>query len=301
MREDSRHILFADRSFTITPTNQPTSPVSVRLYITNAEFNAIKTGVNSQGIGTGINTISDIRIFKNSDPCTSQFSTSGIWITPTISKAFGSGGYVLQFDISSFSSFYLTGSSMTVLPVRLISFDGAMVKNIADLTWKTENEKGVSYFSIERSFDGRSFIPIGKVNAEGTSEGARDYQFQDNDACLQQSNMVYYRLKIVDANGSYEYSRVIKMECSPSGMAIDIYPNPVHQVMKVKLDLQRPDNVNIQVTDMTGRVISNTSRYMPAGKTELELDTQTWLPQMYAVKVTAVNSNVQLAKNVIKQ
>jgi hypothetical protein len=232
--------------------------------------------------------------------CGTNFTTSGQWIVPTIAEAFDTG-YVLQFSVPSFSSFYLAGKNMIILPLQLLSFTGTMQKNAANLSWKTTNEKNTSYFDVERSTDGHTFTAIGRVNASGNTSNETDYGYLDNDACNQSSSTVFYRLKLVDVTGIYNYSKVIQLQCDPSGLTLDVYPNPIQQELNVKVSLTSADNVHIQVTDMQGRVIYSQSKFVAAGTTSLNVDTQSWTSQVYSVKVSTDHSKVLITKNVVKQ
>jgi hypothetical protein len=255
---------------------------------------------NSKGFPTNVNTISDLRIYKTSDACGTPFTTSGIWITPIYAEAFDTG-FVIQGDVSSFSTFYFGNSAAITLPLTLLNFNGSMVKNQANLKWTTANEKNTSYFGIERSTDGSGFKTIGKVNANGNTSGESQYYYIDGDACNQLSSTVYYRLKMTDENGNYSYSNVIQLQCSASGLNVDVYPNPIHHELKVRISLASADNIQIQVVDMQGRIVHMQSKYVSAGTNEISIDTQRWPAQMYTVKVTASNSDVLITKNVVKQ
>jgi hypothetical protein len=297
-REDASNTVYADRSFTITPQNQPTSPVSVRLYLTAAEFNAMINAKNSKGVSNSVTQITDLKIFKNSDSCTGQFQTSGYSVTPTYAESFGSGGYVLQADISSFSSFYFYGQSAVILPIKLLNFNGEMINNIGNLRWEVSAESNTGHFEVERSRDGYAFKLIGTIQ---TKDGSANYLFEDHDACNPQYGEAYYRLKLVDDKGNYSYSKVIRLQCAPSKLMVDIFPNPVHQTMNIRLNLQKADNVTIQVTDMWGRTIYSTTKFVAAGSNLVELDTQRWAAQTYSVKVVASTTNITVTQNVIKQ
>jgi hypothetical protein len=99
-----------------------------------------------------------------------------------------------------------SGSACTVtLPVELITFEGEKVSgNTALLKWVTATEKNSAYFSIEKSEDGVNFSEIGIVNAQGSSNNIVNYQYNDNHF----NKSFYYRLKMLDLDGSYKYSSV---------------------------------------------------------------------------------------------
>jgi hypothetical protein len=96
------------------------------------------------------------------------------------------------------------------LPVFLLSFMAKAVNEpggpIVVCQWKTGNEENSAYFQVERSSDGRHFIPIATIKASGNSASVIDYNYTDH-APL--SGLCYYRLKMVDMDGSVAYSSII--------------------------------------------------------------------------------------------
>ncbi|UAY53162.1 beta strand repeat-containing protein [Ferruginibacter albus] len=110
---------------------------------------------------------------------------------------------------------------MSVLPVALVNFTGNALSNqTAQLNWQTATEINTSYFVIERSADAKNFTAIGTVNAIGV--GNNNYAYNDG-APLQAG---YYRLRIVDKNGTAKYSRVVFISFSTFAASITIFPNP---------------------------------------------------------------------------
>lgn len=75
------------------------------------------------------------------------------------------------------------------------------------LKWTTEVEVNLSYFEIQRSPEGTIFMQLGNVTAAGNSSSAINYTFTDNFNRTVQN--YYYRLKMVNLDGSYTYSQVI--------------------------------------------------------------------------------------------
>lgn len=282
VRENSQKKLYSNRNITITPQNQPTSSVNVRIYMTAAEFNSLKAATNSQGVSSGVNTISDVSILKNSDVCSSAMSNSTLTITPQYAEAFGSN-YVLQGTISSFSTFYLGNPAAVILPVQLLTFDGSLQNNNSTfLQWETTNEVNTSHFTIERSADGNNFTGIGNVTAIGSNNSKTSYSFTDNDAGIQNSPILYYRLKIVDINGQYAYSRIISVVLNKN-INVFIFPNPVKQILNIKLSGRETNPVLLQITDLTGRVVYSEKRN--GSNTNLNVDVKQWRPQVYILKV----------------
>jgi hypothetical protein len=157
---------YLDRNITITPAvNGPYgTPVKVRLYISKAEFDALDADAGS-GITGGI---VDLKILKNEDPISASVlsTTTDIpVIIAVVDRVHGANGYVLQGQVSDFSSFYFGAVNIT-LPLELVYFKGSLQGNNTLLQWETMNENNTSHFGVERSLDGRNFDGIGSVAAK---------------------------------------------------------------------------------------------------------------------------------------
>lgn len=283
VRENSGKRLYSNRNITITPTVQPTTPVSIRIYMTAAEYNSLRTATNSQGNPSGISSIGNISIFKNSDACGSAMSNSPIIITPQYAEAFGSN-YVLQGDISSFSTFYLANPSQSVLPTQLLTFTGNLQKdNSALLEWKTSSEINTAYFIVERSNDGSNFNTIGKLMAKGNSNVEIAYSYTDGDAGIQSTTIIYYRLKMVDNNGQYSYSKIISLALNKN-INVFLFPNPVKQILNIRLTTTDANPTLIQIMDLSGKVIFS-KKQVGSQNSNITIDVKQWKAQVYILKV----------------
>ena len=112
----------------------------------------------------------------------------------------------------------------SALPIKLTSFTAKLTSDKkAQLNWVSELEIGGDNFVIEKSSDGRNFSPIGAVKSLGNTTSARSYSFNDADF----NALAFYRLKMVDIDGKFEYSKVSYINNGKSGTAISkIFPNP---------------------------------------------------------------------------
>jgi len=111
------------------------------------------------------------------------------------------------------------------LPLQLLSFSAAQIKNENILQWSTAKETNTGNFVIERSSDGKNFNQLSLVKAAGTSSTILNYSFYDNTP-LHSKN--YYRLKMVDKDGRYTYSTIIILQHNivvPE--TTKLFPNPV--------------------------------------------------------------------------
>jgi alcohol dehydrogenase YqhD (iron-dependent ADH family) len=106
----------------------------------------------------------------------------------------------------------------------------------------------------------------------------------------------FYRLKIVDEDGKYTYSKTISVLTSTTTNHIaGLYPNPASDKLMVDLNLIKAERASIQVIDMTGRVISDRSAVLKAGLNNLEFDIHSIAKGQYMVRVS-LSSGVLVRK-----
>jgi len=99
---------------------------------------------------------------------------------------------------------------ISALPISSLSFGGIKKTNSVLLNWRTAAEINSKEFQIERLDLNNKFVKIGTVKASGNSNRVLVYSFTDFDILVNQ-NVIFYRLKMVDLDGSYKYSNIIKI------------------------------------------------------------------------------------------
>jgi hypothetical protein len=120
---------------------------------------------------------------------------------------------------------FLAGYSSASLPIELLSFKGQYTESGNLLTWATTNEIQNKGFDIESSKDGVRFDKIGFVDGKGTSSQVQHYRFEDSSPLESSDKVVYYRLKQLDFDGSFEYSKIISIHINGKNTA-GVFPNP---------------------------------------------------------------------------
>ncbi len=129
---------------------------------------------------------------------------------------------ITYYTDSFFVMRYITNS---ILPVTFFDFSASKQLQSVMLNWLTENEINNKYFAVERS-GGRNFSELVKVDANSK----HGYSYTDNNP-LQGTN--YYRLKQVDKDGNYTYSKIISIALTDAGR-FTVYPNPASDVLHIK-------------------------------------------------------------------
>lgn len=267
---------YARRNITITPANPAliTGPVTVRIYISLAEFNALKAA------DATINTINDVMVLKSSDnTCVTALPGSFSAIQQSGSGLFGTyqNGYYIQFQTSSFSTFYIQ-SKLAPIPVILSSFDvKKQGTSAAILSWSTSQEINSRNFEVQRSNDGATWSTIGTVNAAGNSAAARSYTFTDASS---KKGIFYYRLKQNDLDGRVAISETRKLDFGKDKISIQVFPNPANNELNVIVN--DVDQFTLVLSDMTGRKLST---YNSSGN-RLQVNTGALAAGYYMLSVT---------------
>lgn len=166
--------------------------------------------------------------------------------------------YIDNFDITG-QAFVLdwtltNGASLdcTVLPIELVYFEGKPAEDHILLSWSTQTEVNSDHFMVERSSNGSDFVPIGAIDAAGTSLGLIDYMHRDFDPLPGTS---YYRLRMVDQDGSSALSNSISMHYRSTGAVLTPYPNPAMDGIQIDLPGGYALDLSFQVSDAQGRTV----------------------------------------------
>ncbi len=224
---------------------------SIRLYYYDTELAEFNTAASTA------NTINNMGMdwFQGGTGCditTYAGNTTGnIATADIISGDYGAAGngFFLQFNLDHFTIFAPTAPAV-VLPLNLLSFTGVTSAAGNNLKWEAANEVNSKNFIIERSFDGRAFTAIAAQNANA----AGNYFYTDAASNIQAQAISYYRLKMVDNNGRYTYSNVIRLTITP-GSGISVYPNPVTDKATLYIPGRMLLNVTIKLCDLNGKLI----------------------------------------------
>lgn len=136
------------------------------------------------------------------------------------------------------------------LPVEMTSFTSVLEKSKVVCKWETASELNNDHFDIERSSNiSDGFIKIGTVNGNGSTNIIHSYQFVDEKPL---SGRSYYRLKQVDHNNDYNYSKVNSVD-NGTVLSQEIIPNPNNGSFKLHLSSNSVGNMYISVVSQYGQ------------------------------------------------
>ncbi|MDH7515645.1 MAG: right-handed parallel beta-helix repeat-containing protein [Bacteroidota bacterium] len=178
----------------------------------------------------------------------------GIWSFLSGSTVDTSTKTVTATGLTSFSEFALTDVT-NPLPMELVSFAARLEGSRVRLTWKTASELNSLRFEVERRIPGSAWETVGMVEAHGTTDRPHEYEFVDER--LPEASEYAYRLKMVDRDGTYEYSaevRVVRVRVDEFRI-VEAYPNPFGERSTVTFTLPAESYVTVRVVDVAGREV----------------------------------------------
>lgn len=149
-----------------------------------------------------------------------------------------------------------------VVPVTITDFVAQKQTGNVLLKWYATFENNFRQFEIQRSIDGTGFYTIGTVN--GANLG--NYHFIDNQ--LPSQPVVYYRLKLLDIDGSFSYSEIKPVRLNNNISNAIVYPNPSVGPVKINLTHSIKNNTQLQVIDVAGRIVKR----VPVNKGAYSID-----------------------------
>lgn len=140
-------------------------------------------------------------------------------------------------------TFTVTDETQT-LPMTLVRFTGMPVKEGVQLDWSTATEENVDYFGIEHSIDGIYFTEFAQQKGQENSKVTTDYSIVHTIPVFGKN---YYRLKSVDLDGSYGYSKLV-MVMYDGGKYLKVFPNPTvttHTQYKANFEISEMDHISV--------------------------------------------------------
>jgi Secretion system C-terminal sorting domain len=191
----------------------------------------------TQRVLEGLNTVAMLPNFDPLNPIQDDL------LVPVLGNAVGAAN--TPFNISALGGVTnATANDISTIPLAVVSGGGPLPVTLSDVggtsencsafaKWTTENEINVSGFEIESSNDGLTFAKVGTVKSSAIATGSA-YQFN----WKQGGGKVFYRLKVIDKDGSFTYSKVVPIliNCNENKF-VKVYPNPVITNQKLNINI----------------------------------------------------------------
>jgi hypothetical protein len=172
------------------------------------------------------------------------------------------------------------------LPVSLNNFSANASDCKVNLNWSTSNETNFSHFELQKSTDGTAFSTITTQTAKCNTSSNCNYNITTN----LYDEKAYYRLKMIDKDGSFSYSKIINVTNACGGKnQLQVYPNPV-KLNSTKLTIKYNhsevnQNALLQLIDAQGKELMNRTVQLNTGLNVFDFNTKQLSSGAYFVKL----------------
>jgi hypothetical protein len=213
-------------------------------------------------------------------------STNGLWGSVNTVNPNG-GTTALRIDIAN-----------APLPVSWGSIEATTQRNGISINWTTISETNNAKFVVEHSINGRDYTAIGRVGGAGNSNRQIRYNYLHETANLQATN--YYRIKQVDFDGKFEYSRTVTVQPTRIlNQIVETTPNPFNNTLDVLIQAEAGTHVNIELMDMIGKVVSSQQINIVGGKEKASFNTEHLNNGVYFIRIQQGSETI--TRKVIKR
>jgi hypothetical protein len=167
---------------------------------------------------------------------------------------------VYNFSVTSNAAsfnerFIITFRANLSLPTTFLDFTLKRINTEkVNLQWQAKFYN-LKLFAIERSIDGVNYYQIASVSINTPISIASTFNYVDETA---NGKMLYYRIKAVDKDNSYTYSKVLSSKQDASG--VELLNNfIVNNELKLRVDNSVNQQLSIKIFDIAGKMLFTTN------------------------------------------
>jgi len=153
----------------------------------------------------------------------------------------------------------------TSLPLNLISFNASIINGTVKAWWSTSNEVNTASFEVERSIDGRNFVTVAQKAAKNVS-GINTYEALD---ATPLSGLAYYRLKMIDKDGTVKYSQLVKLR-NKTTTKLEVFPNPTNGALSISHS-KASNGAAIRIFTLEGKLVKSINAQRDAVQTAINI------------------------------
>jgi hypothetical protein len=261
----------------------PNTAYSVRVKGTVSATNTIagNAGLGASNYLTSANATGNGAVGLSDNDGVNIGGTGGTYQAAVTTGSYGQNNHSVDFGFAA----------INILPVKLVSFVGQPQAASVLLNWEVANQVNIDKYIIEVSTNGTNFNAIKSVDAGNLTK----YNTVDANPAI---GFNYYRLKIIDNNGSITYSDIRKVKFGKA-MGVNIFPNPARDVVNITLAgnmVNNPATINVFTID--GKMMIN--KKLTAASQIETVDVSALANGKYIIRVITKNEVINKAVEIIK-
>ena len=229
------------------------------------------------------------------DPSLTAFLEDSYTATSTPLNMVGNTSYsfIINGDAASAKPdrFRIVFKTAGPLPVTFKTIKAYQQASNIAVEWEVGNELNIAKYEIEKSTDGINFVKVNTTSAMGANRTSTTYSWIDINPVTGNN---FYRIRSIDQNGAFEFTRVVIVKTGKGTPAISVYPNPVTDgVIGVEFKNMQQGKYDLRLINSLGQVITIKRITHVAGTS---METMTPEGKMttgtYQLEITAPDNNV---------
>ena len=169
-----------------------------------------------------------------------------------------------------------------VLPVQFLSFTGSQNNNNVLLKWTVIADKEIDRFEIERSTNNSTFAKIKKVTDQVILQVQQNFSTPD-DITNVNSDIIYYRLKVIGKAGEVKYSQVIFVRKKQTQTPVTLMPNPANSYVNVNVYVDANITTTLTLIDKVGKRVYTQGEKLTKGFNNITINLNSYSPGVYAL------------------
>jgi hypothetical protein len=170
--------------------------------------------------------------------------------------------------------------------VSISSFTGVQYGESDILKWTSSSEQNNAYFNLQHSTDGIRFVTLQKVLTQAVGGNSATSLYYQTTNSTPSTGHNYYRLQQVDIDGkSTLYANVIDLNRLGKGSSVNIYPNPVNDVLNIDLMATEASVTVVKITDMSGRLIQQVQTNAVQGFNTIQVNLSALSSGLYTIQL----------------
>ncbi|MGH2649333.1 MAG: T9SS type A sorting domain-containing protein [Ginsengibacter sp.] len=292
-----------DFTQTYTPTNgSPALDIDWVIYdIGTSPLSSISCPIDhSSWTQVACNTSGDNGFLAGPGTSDGTFTTTalhyyaiGIIIDPGVADPSPDANFTFDIGNPQIGGSDLTSANCPgVLPVQLSSFEASVSNCNVHLNWTVSGETNFKNYEVQYSTNGTSFNSIGIVSKTfQNTNSVQSYSYQHNNP---EQGKIYYRLKMQDVDGKFEYSKIIGLNLDCNQSSIFVYPNPVTNILNVNISNSQNSQNTAKLFDSYGKLIY--SGKLVSGTNSIDMSTFAKGIYWLTLKSNSETQNIKIIK-----
>jgi hypothetical protein len=185
------------------------------------------------------------------------------------------------------------------LPVTFTDVKASRQAANVTVKWNVENEINITKYEVEKSLNGKDFSVVNTTLAAGKNSLTGKYSWADENPA---KTISFYRIKSIGADGSIQYTAVMKVSVIQTAASFAVYPNPVTgNKINLQMENQPTGIYQVNLINIAGQVIYSSRISINSSSLAQAINPDRKMSKgIYHLEITSADNNIQVKKVVVQ-